>query len=260
MKTWFSRLLRITLLALISLSTGFAQTKPQFQDGDRFVYDLYWSFIKVGKAELSFTATTFGEPPVEHLLATFTAETSGIADKLFKVRDRIESWIDPTTGLPSYYKKRQREGKTERDIEIEFDWTKQIATYTKNGKVYDPIEIHERTYDPLSLLTAIIQHDFAAQTKFDQATTDGKKLIFIQANREKTKEIKIKAGKFVSHQINVATNELDGVFEKSPDASIRIWLTEDIPAIPLKMQSEVAVGSFYGELRSGIYQGKPIKK
>lgn len=252
--------LAIVILCLLAWIPAFTQTTDShFQDGDRFEYDLYWSFIKVGKAELSFESTPFGQSPTEHLLATFTVNTSGIADKLFKVRDRIESWIDPSTGLPSFYKKKQREGKTKRDIEISFDWANLAATYTRNGETELPLEIIEKTYDPLSLLTAIAKHDFATAPEFNQATTDGKKLFQIQAAREKTKTIKVKAGTFTAHEVDVATKELEGVFEKSPDASIQLWLSQDTPAIPLKMKSEVAVGSFYGELRKGIFQGNPIE-
>jgi len=254
------KFLLTTLCLLLSFSPGFANTKAQFQPGDHFVYDLYWSFIKVGQAELNFTQSTPETPPVDHLLATFSVKTSGVADKLFKVRDRIESWIDPLTERPSVYKKKQREGKTKRDIELGFDWENLEATYTRNGKVYAPMPITEHTFDPLSLITRLAQNDFSLNNQFKQATTDGKEVVYILASLKESTKIKVKAGRFEAYRIEVATNELEGVFEKTPDAAIEIWLSKDAPAIPLKMKSEVAVGSFYGELRGGTYQGKPIKQ
>ena len=251
-------ILLIIFALVASFSTSFADRQVQFQAGDRFVYDLYWNFIKVGRAELSFSLSTPENPPEDHLLASFSVQTSGIADKLFKVRDHIESWIDPETGRPSLYKKKQREGKTERDIELTFDWDNLTAIYTRNGQTSAPLPITENTFDPLALITRLTQNDFIQNREFEQATTDGKEIVYIRASLEESKKIKIKAGRFESHRIEVATNELEGVFEKSPDASIEIWLSTHSPSIPLKMKSEVAVGSFYGELRSGIYQGRPI--
>ncbi|MGJ8640604.1 MAG: DUF3108 domain-containing protein [Opitutaceae bacterium] len=250
----------VVVCLLLPFSTTFADKPPQFQPGDRFVYDLYWSSIKVGVAELSFTLSTEANPPAGKLLATFTVNTSGIADKLFKVRDKIESWIDPVTGQPVFYKKKQREGKTKRDVEVDFDWQNMKATCTKNDRVYEPIELVADTFDPLSLLTRITQNDYSENKQTKQATTDGKKLIYIQTSLKDTKKLKVKAGKFEAHRVEVATKELEGVFEKSDDASIEIWLSQDTPAIPLKMKSKVAVGSFYGELRSGVYRGKAFGK
>ena len=41
-----------------------------------------------------------------------------------------------------------------------------------------------------------------------------------------------------------------GVFKKSKDASIQIWVTADENRIPLRLKSKVVVGNFIGELIS----------
>jgi hypothetical protein len=41
-----------------------------------------------------------------------------------------------------------------------------------------------------------------------------------------------------------------GVFKKSKNAKLRIWVTADARRIPVKIESEVIVGSFVGELVS----------
>jgi hypothetical protein len=253
-----SKCILLVALLLTSALPSIASSMSRFQEGDCFTYDLYWSHIRVGRAELSFNYESLEQGQPELLHAVFTIRTRGIADRIFKVRDRIESWIDPLTGRPIFYKKKQREGKTKRDIEVCFNWDSMTAIYTRNGKVNDPITITKDTFDPLSLITEITRASFVEFETRSQATTDGKKLVYIDATRKSDKRLKIKAGKFDAQQIEVATNELQGVFEKSPDASIELWLSQHKPAIPLKMRSEVSVGSFYGELREAIYQGKRI--
>jgi hypothetical protein len=45
--------------------------------------------------------------------------------------------------------------------------------------------------------------------------------------------------------------ELDlvgGVFEKSRDAKIQLWVTADDRRLPVRIQSKVSVGNFVGEL------------
>jgi len=41
-----------------------------------------------------------------------------------------------------------------------------------------------------------------------------------------------------------------GVFEKTKDAKIHIWVTADERRIPVRIKSKVAIGSFIGELTS----------
>jgi len=235
-----------------------ASAKLPFEPGDRLEYSLHWSFIKVGKAVLEFEKAQL-EPAGDDLLhAIFTVETSGVADKLFKVRDRIESWVDTETGRPILYKKKQREGKTKRDIELHFDWDQQLVRYIRDGVERDPVSITEATYDPLSLILAIANTRFIEGTTTVFDTCDGKKLVYIEIVREKDRKLKTRAGRFEAQHLNVATRELEGAFEKSPDASIEIWLSRETPAIPLKMKSEVIVGSFYGELIKANYAGTQI--
>jgi len=248
--------LAILSLSLVCLTQGLAA--DGFGAGDSFHYDLHWSMIKVGKAELSFAEEPLEPGGPELLHAVFTVRTHGLADKLFKVRDRIESWIDPETGRPVFYKKKQHEGSTKRNIEIRFDWDALTATYVNDGDVHEPIEITEDTFDPLSLIVFLAQQDFTDKTALSQAVTDGKKLVYIDADVQGRESIKTKAGKFETRLLDVATKELRGVFEKSPDASIEVWLSTDQPAIPLKMKSEVAVGSFHGQLRKASYQGRDV--
>ena len=42
--------------------------------------------------------------------------------------------------------------------------------------------------------------------------------------------------------------DVGGVFEKSKDAKIKIWVTADHRRIPVRFESKVVVGSFVAEL------------
>ncbi|MEM7790857.1 MAG: DUF3108 domain-containing protein, partial [Verrucomicrobiota bacterium] len=118
------RILGLTLLTFLTLwnaTSAQGNDRIVFNHGDRFQYDLHWSLIKVGQAELLFQKEPMDQNGRDMIHVIFTARTSGIADKLFKVRDVIEAWIDPETGRPILYLKKQREGKTNRDVRVEFD-------------------------------------------------------------------------------------------------------------------------------------------
>jgi hypothetical protein len=50
--------------------------------------------------------------------------------------------------------------------------------------------------------------------------------------------------------VEPSLEHVGGVFEKSKDAKVQIWVTADARRIPVKIKSKVAVGSFVGELVS----------
>ncbi|MEM1223031.1 MAG: DUF3108 domain-containing protein [Verrucomicrobiota bacterium] len=237
-----------TLFAFGIASSAWGDSRIVFNHGDRFQYDLHWSLVKVGHAELQFRVEPMDKTGRDMIHIIFTARTSGMADKLFKVRDVIEAWIDPETGRPILYLKEQREGKTNRDVRVEFDWESMTATYSNKGVAKEPVTITEETMDPLSLINALAAKPFENSELRAHVATDGKKVVQIEAKQIKKERFKVSAGRFKADRIEVSTKELKGVFEKSPDASIFLWLSQEVPAIPLKMKSKVAVGSFHGQL------------
>ncbi|MGA8180500.1 MAG: DUF3108 domain-containing protein, partial [Desulfobacterales bacterium] len=53
-----------------------------------------------------------------------------------------------------------------------------------------------------------------------------------------------------TYLIEPELKHIGGVFEKSKNAKIQLWVTADKRKIPVKIKSKVAVGSFVGELVS----------
>jgi hypothetical protein len=55
-------------------------------------------------------------------------------------------------------------------------------------------------------------------------------------------------GSFDTWLIEPDIKDVGGVFEKSKNAKIQIWITNDERRIPVLLRSKVIVGSFYAEL------------
>ena len=72
-------------------------------------------------------------------------------------------------------------------------------------------------------------------------------------------DITTEIGEFQSQVIDIDPQGLRGVFKKSPDANVILYLNDQSPAIPLKLKSKVRFGSFHAILSGGMYQGKPIQ-
>ena len=80
--------------------------------------------------------------------------------------------------------------------------------------------------------------------------SDGKKCVMGTARILKRERIKVKMGEFDAYLIEPEMKDIGGVFEKSDDANIKIWVTADEKKIPLRFKSKVIVGSFVAELAS----------
>ena len=80
--------------------------------------------------------------------------------------------------------------------------------------------------------------------------TDGKKHVLGIADVVRRETITVPAGTFDTFLIEPDLAHVGGVFEKSPDAKIQLWVSADHRRLPVKLKSKVIVGSFSGELVS----------
>ena len=179
-----------------------------------------------------------------------TARTNSFVDNFYKVRDRIDAYADMGMNRSLFYKKKQREGRSKKDIEVTFDWSKMQAQYSNFGKKRTPISIKPGTFDPLSAFYFTRLFDWENEKEIRRPVTDGKKNIIGKARLIKRETIQTPSGSFDAYLYEPDIEYIGGVFEKSPDAKIRLWVTADERRIPVRLESKVIVGSFVAELIS----------
>lgn len=66
----------------------------------------------------------------------------------------------------------------------------------------------------------------------------------------KREEIKVGGVTYDTFLVEPEMENIGGVFEKSRNAKLQIWVTADNRRIPLRIKSKVKVGSFVAELVS----------
>ena len=246
----------IIFVALSFAGVGLAQ--PQggdvpFSPGERLTFVLKWGFITAGKATLEVhpMETVNG---VESYHFVMTAKSRSFLDNIYKVRDRIDAYADVGMNRSMLYKKKQREGKTRRDVLVEFDWEKPEVQYSNFGDKRDPIPLEPGSFDPLSAFYFTRMIDLEKVKTVERPVTDGKKCVIGKASVVKRETIKLTDGtEYDTFLIEPELQHIGGVFEKSKDAKIRVWVTADKRRIPVKITSKVIVGSFVGELESAEF-------
>ena len=222
---------------------------PAFVPGEKLTFELRWGIIPAGTAVLEvLPIETINGRDAYHF--TMTVTSNSFVDKFYKVRDRIDAYTDIAVTRSLGYKKHQREGRSKRDIVVEFNWDLNQAQYSNFGKPLDPIEIMPGTFDPFSIFYFTRITDWDKNNSMEQPVTDGKKMIIGKSRLISRKKISVPAGEFDALLFEPNIEKIGGVFEKSKNAKIEIWVTDDHRRIPLRLKSKVAVGSFVGELVS----------
>lgn len=222
---------------------------PAFEPGEKLRYRLYWSFMRVGGATSEVLPdATFEGMQVRQF--KMTIRTASIVDKIYKVRDTLTAYTNLDVSRSLWYEKIQREGDTKKDVEVAFDWEKKQATYTDRRKqrTRDPIDILEGCLDPLSAFYFVRNQKLEVGAVLRGPITDGKKCIVAEMKVVKREKIKIKGKKYWTFLVVPDIKDVGGVFKKSKNAKLEIWVTADHRHIPVRMRSKVVVGSFHCEL------------
>ena len=227
--------------------------REAFKPGERLTFALKWTIIPAGEAVLQVL-------PLEHMAGrttyhfVLTAKSNAFVDAFYMVRDRIDAWADTNLTQSLLYRKKQHEGNSRRDITVTFDWDAMTAQYinrSENGsEVRKPIPVAPGTFDPLSIFYWSRTVDFATENRINRPVTDGKKHITGVADIIRRETITVPAGTFDTFLIEPDLSHVGGVFEKSPDAGLQLWVTTDHRHLPIKLASKVIVGKFTGELVS----------
>lgn len=223
-------------------------SQKAFGVGERLVYDVGYSFLTAGEAVMTIPRidTLEGRPCYQIL---FTVNSTPSFSWIFKVEDRYETMVDVDALFPWRFSQKIREGKYSRDFEATLDQRRHIARV--GDKEYPiPPNVHD-----------IVSAFYFARTMDYSTMRPGQKTLLPNFYKDTTHVLAIK---FLGYQrIDVDAGEFDcvlveplvtegGLFKS--EGRIIIWMTNDERKIPVKVSTQVAIGSIDSELReySGV--------
>lgn len=218
-------------------------------DGEQLKYGIYYTFIKAGTAYIRNRGVVDIEGKKAFLIQT-TAFSAAVIDAFFKVRDINQSWIDAQTFYSLGYGQSVREGSYKRDEWVNF--APQENRYYGQIQKKDPAprEIKGELATPVA--------DFLSSLYFVRAQKleVGKDIVFDIVNREKQyplivkvlrkEKVKTPAGEFNCIVVEPQLRG-EGIFV-SKGKSLTVWLTDDQYRMPVKMKTEVFIGSVSASL------------
>jgi hypothetical protein len=220
-----------------------------FGPGEKMHFVLKYGVIPAGEATLEVRAVEkINGVDAYHFIVT--ARSNSFIDMFFKVRDRVDSYADLGMNHSLYYRKKQHEGNTIRDITVNFDWGENKSTYVNLNTEPKIIDLMPGSFDPLSVFYFSRLLDLNTKSEFVRPVTDGEKNLIGNLRVSGSENISVEAGTFKTLVLEPEMQDVEGIFAKEKRAKIKLWVTDDERRLLVKMSSKAMVGSFVAELAS----------
>ena len=217
-----------------------------FVSGEKLTYTVRWEMVNAGKAVFRVRPNDVHKD-VKRRHFELNVKSNRVIDWIYKVRDRMEGFTDIDLTRSVLYRKKQS-GKERRRIKVDFDWEQKTAVYTNFGRKKDPISILDQTFDPVSAFYKMRTIDFKSGQTLSFPVTDGKKCFIQYAHIKEKQTIVLPSGSYDTFLIIPEVKHFSGVFKKSKNPTVRLWVTADKRKIPVRVKVKVVIGSVICDL------------
>ena len=231
---------RILIIFTLLISLNYSQNIP-FNVGERLTYTLQFNVIKMGRGYLSVEPNdTIAGIPSYHV--KFQANTRKFADRIFRVRDQIDIWLNKADLTTLKINKKISEGSYHKTYYTLIDYDNLIAITNK-----DTIKINGIVRDPYSLLYFLRTISLKVGQILDFTTFDNKKLTDFQVIVDGKETITTPAGKFPCIIVK-PFREGKTLFKNEGD--MKIWFSDDKLRLPVQIQIKLKYGSMLLQLKT----------
>jgi hypothetical protein len=218
------------------------RTIDAFFPGETLTYDISWSrMISAGTATMEVKGEKLPDGR-EGLRFVVTGRSVGLLDKVYPVKDSVESLFDPQLRAGLSYSLGEIYGGKNRRRELIFDRARNTVISRLNNDPAVTLEVPERVQDGLSMLYYLrTMEDFIVGKIFTIEVHDSGKNWSIEIHTLGRERLKTPIGEFSTIKVKTYP-KYKGVFMKKGE--VFIWLTDDKRKIPVLMKSKLAFGSF----------------
>jgi hypothetical protein len=232
----------ILLTVLLCSSLQAQNNVNHFKDGEKLRFVLYYGVIDGGYINAELKYTHYKGKAVYH--SKMLAKTTGIADKLYKVRDIYESFFDPETLLPIQSIRDINEGKYKKYNKVDYDHENLRVVNIDR----DTFEVGPDIRDMVSVFYYIRNMDFSNMKEGDIIkinTFFDNELFPFDMRYRGTEVVKTRMGKYNCIKL-VPYVEPGRIFNSEDDMTI--WLSNDNNRVPVRVKFDLKVGSIKCDL------------
>ena len=211
----------------------------QFPYGQTLHYQGEWRFISAGVATLRIEQTG----AQNHISAT--ADSSGVVALLYRVQDRLNSYLDGKKLCSYKVIKHTEEGSRSRETVVTYDYSRGKAVLEErnlkdNQQKKTESDIPGCVTDLISGILYVSSLPLQPGDTYIFPVNDGGKTVIAQAHVEAKEEIKTPAGTFKA--IRVGPEGDSGALLRNK-GRIWIWYTDDGRHLPVQVRAKLAWGT-----------------
>jgi len=222
------------------------------KEGD-LSYEFEWNGIAAAQAKASIKRKMHEGAECYHVVVDI--RTKPFIDWLWKLRDRLEGYIEAKTFKPLRYSFRQREGSYRHDTDIIFDHKRNTATSirTYKGKIKKKTVDAENMLDPVSALFYLLIRPLEPGQSRILSVFDGKRVHTIKYEALGREGVKVPVGKINALKVvpsflrsDPPRKPVKGGGEKVRE--VFLWVSQDRHRDIVKIESDVFVGKINAKL------------
>ncbi|MCP4293458.1 MAG: DUF3108 domain-containing protein [bacterium] len=222
-----------------------------FGPGEKMVFSIGYGLVNAGEASVEVLGLTeYQGRTCYHFQSK--ANSNQFFSSVYKVRDKIVSYMDVEKFYSRYFYKRLREGDYRKSVEISFDHEKEVAYYA-NGKEYPT---SRGVLDVLAAGYFVRTLELVEGAVYDVPAHSSRKTYDLKVYVHGKETIEVEAGIFECFVVEPIMQG-EGLFKH--EGKLTIYLSDDQYHVPVLVKAKVPVGSIKVELKS-FQPGRPISK
>ncbi|OVE74748.1 hypothetical protein BVX97_06495 [bacterium E08(2017)] len=219
------RRLGLFIVGLYLLAASFSSASELwFPVGEQLVHKIYWGFIPVGSSVT--TSRIIENEGKKLIMLRVRTKTNNLFDKIRKVDDVVESFIEPVTFLPVSFRRRMIRNNSMCDEYSTFDYEKQECHWenhcTGEKKTFP---IKRDTRDILTFLYFFRRFELTEESESEYQVMADNAVHAVKVRTGKGKGIKLPLyGEVQSVKIDPAF-DFDGLLIDK--GKFRLWVSDD---------------------------------
>lgn len=224
-----------------------------YSAGEILEYSVSFGFYTGAKAYLTVSDSMMNGIKLVHAKAL--AQTIGISDYLFKIRDRYETFINPQNDLPILSIRDIKEGRYRHYNEVTYNRDSSKVTSLHAGIKSVP----EGIQDILSVFMFGRKYDFNDNLRINQLIVyrpyfcDSVFTLTLKYRGLET--VKTNIGDLECYKFSMCEEQGNQIITRD---DMSFWLTRDENKIPVKVQFKIVVGSFVVEIEKATGLKSPL--
>ncbi|MDX9714485.1 MAG: DUF3108 domain-containing protein [Dissulfurispiraceae bacterium] len=209
---------------------------------ERLNYNIYWSGIYVGKAEMLAVKNH------DKVTINLKVDSAPVISFFYKVDDHAQSVV--INSQPAHFRLKQREGRHRGDKETFFDYSTgkiEHFNYLKNTRnVHNVSDVIY--WDLISGFYTVRHQQLTVGKPHILKIFDNNKLFEAEVNILRRESIELRNGREIKAIAIQPKLDTEALFKRKGD--MVIWLSDDSNRLPVRVETSVPIGSVTAELSS----------